>query len=71
MNQSERLQIEGNGTIKLDDYPLPMRINGQYIEFWDKDRRRSARRGSQVVRIRIASLLAALTLSTGGTSETE
>jgi hypothetical protein len=58
---SEKLRRDADGKLWLGDFPLPLQIaDDGALEFFDKDRRRSARRGSPIVRVDAALLIAIL-----------
>lgn len=65
----ERLRVAEDGTVWAGDFRLPFRIDGGVILFFDKDKRRAARRGSAEVRVEWLALLSALTAVIGGNRE--
>lgn len=67
---ANRVRKDRDGKLYAGDIPLPFRIepDGDLV-FLDKDHRRAANRGSPVVRVPLADLLAAVGLALAPPSE--
>jgi hypothetical protein len=61
---------DDEGRLWAGDYPLPFKVDQDgTLLFYDRDKRRSARRGREIIEVRAADLIAALREVQRGTAD--